>query len=211
MKTIIVIGAGRGLGNAVAEKFGREGFRVVLVARNEEHLKSYAEDFRAKGLEAVTRRADASDFAGVAEVFREITEQYGTPDVVFYNAGITLPDENIDAKTLVERYAVDTAGAYNVIKLADTPDFAQKNGAVLITNGIFAVYPHAGYLPLSMDKAALRAMILALSPVYKEKGIFIGSVRIGGVIGSTEHFMPANIANEFWKLYQSKDKAEIEY
>ena len=37
-KTIVVVGAGRGLGNGVAEKFGGNDFRVVLMARSEEHL-----------------------------------------------------------------------------------------------------------------------------------------------------------------------------
>lgn len=181
------------------------------MSRSMEHLKEYEADFKAKGREFSVCCADASDFGGFAEAFKGIVKEYGTPDVLFYNAGITEPDGDIDAYTLIERYAVDAAGAYNVIKLADSPEFAAKEGAILITNGIFAVMPNAGYLPLSMDKAALRAMVLALSPVYREKGIFIGSVRIMGVIGSNEHLKPENIAKEFWRLYQERGKAEVEY
>ena len=212
-KTIIVVGAGSGLGNGVAEKFGMENFRVILIARNQEHLKKYAEEFETKKIEVHTIAADASDFERIAEVFNDITNRYGTPDVLFYNAGITIPDAevNINADVLVKRYAIDVAGAFNCIKLIDTPEFAEKKGAVLITNGIFAVQPHADYLPLSMDKAALRAMIQALAPVYKEKGIFIGSVQIRGIIGSSEHFEPKNIAKEFWKLYENRDSSEIIY
>ena len=44
-KTIVVVGAGKGLGNGVAEKFGSNDFRVILMARSEEHLKEYAADF----------------------------------------------------------------------------------------------------------------------------------------------------------------------
>lgn len=49
-KTIVVVGAGQGLGNHVAKKFGREGFRVVLMARNGESLITYQREFAAKAL-----------------------------------------------------------------------------------------------------------------------------------------------------------------
>lgn len=133
-------------------------------------------------------------------------------DVLFYNVGITVADADvkISAQTLVERYAADVAGAYNCVKLADTKEFAEKNGVILITGGL-ALQPYAGYLPLSMDKAALRAMVQALAPVLKEKGIYIGTVQVTGVIGSNEHFAPKTIAEEFWKLYLNRKTNEIVY
>ena len=63
-KTIVVVGAGKGLGNGVAEKFGNNDFRVVLMARNEEHLKEYAADFESKGIEVHTQAADVADLNG---------------------------------------------------------------------------------------------------------------------------------------------------
>ena len=136
-KTIIVVGAGKGLGNGVAEKFGSNDFRVVLMARNGEHLRTYAADFAAKGIEVYTQAADAANFDTFAAAFRQVVADYGTPDVLFYNVGITTADEKdkITSQTLVERYAVDVAGAYNCIRLVDTKEFAEKEGAILITGG----------------------------------------------------------------------------
>jgi len=210
-KTIMVVGAGKGLGNGVAEKFGSNDFRVILMARSEEHLKEYAADFAEKGIEVYTKAADASDFVAFEKSFREVVDTYGTPDVLFYNVGITVADENvkITAQTLVDRYAVDAAGAYNCIKLVDTEEFAAKNGAVLVTGGGLALQPYAGYLPLSMDKAALRAMVQALYPVLKEKGVYIGTVQVTGTIGSNDFYAPKTIAEEFWKLYTERDTFEI--
>ncbi len=210
-KTIVVIGAGKGLGNGVAAKFGAEGFRVILAARSAERLAGYAAEFSAQGIETYVKTADASDFEGFAAAFREIAAAYGTPDVVFYNVGVTVADADaeINARTLLERYAADTAGAYNCLSLADTPEFAAKNGAFLITGGGLALQPYAGYLPLSMDKAALRAMVLALHPVLKEKGIYLGTVQVTGTVGSNDFYSPAAIAEEFWKLYAERETAEI--
>lgn len=62
-----------------------------------------------------------------------------------------------------------------------------------------------------MDKAALRAMVQALAPVLKDKGIYLGTVQVTGVIGSNDHFSPKSIAEEFWKLYKSQATHEIIY
>ena len=212
-KTIVVVGAGKGLGNGVAEKFGSNDFRVILMARSEEHLKEYAADFEAKGIEVHTQAADAADFNAFSEAFRKVVKTYGTPDVLFYNVGITVADEEvqISAQTLIDRYAVDVAGAYNCIRLVDTEEFAGKKGAILLTGGGLALQPYAGYLPLSMDKAAMRAMVQALAPVLKEKGIYLGTVQVTGVIGSNDHFAPGTIAEEFWKLYTEQETNEIVY
>ncbi len=210
-KTIVVVGAGKGLGNGVAEKFGKSGFRVILMARSEERLKKYAADLAAHGIETHTQTADVADFDAFARTFGKIVETYGTPDVLFYNVGVTVADAEteINARTLIQRYAVDVVGAYNCIGLLDTEEFAAKNGAILITGGGLAIRPYAGYLPLSMDKAALRAMIQALSPVLKEKGVFIGTVQVTGTIGSDDFYAPATIAEEFWKLYAERKTSEI--
>lgn len=212
-KTIFVIGAGKGLGNGVAEKFGVNDFRVVLMARNEEHLKEYAKDFSGKGIEVFTKNADVADFDAFEKSFNEVIGEYGVPDVVFYNVGVTTADTDceINGKTMVERYIVDVVGAYNTVNFLDTDEFAKKNGAILITGGGLGIQPYAGYLPLSMDKAALRAMVQALSPVLKEKGIYIGTVQVTSTIGSNEHYAPKTIAEEFWKLYTDRDKVEIIY
>ena len=211
-KIIFVIGAGKGLGNGVAEKFAQENFQVVLISRSEKNLAEYKKHFAEKNILVETQAADVSDFEEFAKIFNELVKVHGMPDVIFYNVGITTPDkENLSVQDLIEHYKVDVAGAYNCIKLADTKNFSDKNGAILITGGGLAIQPYAGYLPLSMDKAALRAMVQALTPVFAKKNIFIGTVQVTGVIGSNEKFLPKNIAEEFWELYKNRDKNELIY
>ena len=212
MKKIFVVGAGRGLGNGVSEKFAQENFQVVLISRSEKNLAEYKKTFAEKNIDVETQAADVSDFENFAATFKNLTEKFGTPDVLFYNVGITAPaDETISVKNLVEHYIADVAGAFNCVRLLDTKEFAEKHGAILITGGGFALQPYAGYLPLSMDKAALRAMVQALTPVLNEKGIYIGTIQITNVIGSNEKFAPKNIAEEFYKLYDKRETNEIIY
>ncbi|MDD3417734.1 MAG: SDR family NAD(P)-dependent oxidoreductase [Lachnospiraceae bacterium] len=214
-KTIFVVGAGKGLGNAVAKKFGQNDFKVVLMSRNAENLESYKAEFEAEGLEAEILVADAVDGRQFAAALNKAKENYGTPDVLFYNVGITTPDDalpqGVDAELLMQRYQIDVAGAYTAVQTIMDDEFAGKEGSILITGGGLAMYPYAGFLPLSMDKAALRAMVLALNPAYKEKGVFIGAVQVCDTIGGSEKYMQVNIAEKFWELYQNRSDAEIVY
>ena len=62
-----------------------------------------------------------------------------------------------------------------------------------------------------MDKAALRAMVQALTPVLNKKGVYIGTVQVTGAIGSNEYFAPKTIAEKFWELYSERKTNEIIY
>ena len=213
MKTIFVIGAGKGLGNAAGHKFGENGFRVVLMSRNEASLKEYERSFKAEGIDVHTKRIDVTDNAGTARVLSETVNEFGTPDVLLYNVGITRPDSDeaggIDAEVLKSRYQSDVVGAYNCMSLIANDEFARKNGAILITGGGLAMYPSADYLPLSMDKAALRAMVQALHPVMKERGIFLGILTVCNVIAPGSTCAPEILAGKFWEQYDSRNDWEV--
>ena len=75
--------------------------------------------------------------------------------------------------------------------------------------GGLAMYPMYDYLPLSMDKAALRAMCLALHEEFKKQDVFLGTVTVTGVIAPGEKCDPALLAEDFWKLYTERRDCEI--
>lgn len=212
-KTIFVLGAGNGCGNRVAEKFGKNGFRVVLMARNPEHLATYETEFKEKGIEVYTKVADASKPYSITRAFDDLKAQFGTPDVLFYNVGITIADAEFkgekDVELLMERYMVDVAGAYHAIQQVLSDEFSQKHGTILVTGGGLAMYPMYDYLPLSMDKAALRAMCLALHEELKKQNVFLGTVTVTGTIAPGQPCDPVLLAEDFWKLYTDRNDCEI--
>lgn len=212
-KTIFVLGAGNGCGNRVAEKFGRNGFHVVLMARNAEHLAQYEAEFREKGIEVSTKAADAAENASVTAAFDELKAEFGVPDVLFYNVGITTADGELteakDAALLLKRYQVDVAGAYHAIQQVLGEEFSRKNGTILVTGGGLGLYPMDEFLPLSMDKAALRAMCQALHNKLKEQNVYVGTVTVTDVIAPGQRCDPALLAEDFWTLYTERDQWEM--
>lgn len=212
-KAIFIVGAGKGLGTALGKKFGKENFRVVLMARNADSLNSYAESLKAEGIEVYTKTADAADDSAMSKALAEAVAEYGTPDVFAYNVGVTAPDsalaDGVTPAVLRERYQVDAVGAYNCIQQIATDEFAKKNGAILVTGGGLAMYPSADYLPLSMDKAALRAMVQALHPVMQEKGIFLGVLTVCNVITECSSCAPDILAEKYWEQYTQRKDWEV--
>ncbi|MBO6033055.1 MAG: SDR family NAD(P)-dependent oxidoreductase, partial [Prevotella sp.] len=153
-KTIVVVGAGQGLGNHVAERFAQEDFRVVLVARRSDALAEYRQAFEAKGYEVGTVTCDVTDAESVKTAFGKIHTEVGTPDVLVYNVGITTPDaQPLDENEILRHFKADVLGAFSCIKAVATDEFAKKQGAILLTGGVAAVSPFPGYTCLAIDKA----------------------------------------------------------
>lgn len=118
-KTIVIVGAGKGMGNHIAEEFGKNDFQVVLLARNAESLTAYEEEFAAKGVEAKGIVADAEKPESLTDAFAKIEEMYGTVDVLVYNACILeggKPSE-LSNTELMRHYQVDVATNIEMMKM----------------------------------------------------------------------------------------------
>lgn len=210
-KTIIIVGAGKGLGNAIARKFGKNDFRVILMARNGASLKEYEKEFKKEGIEVYTQFADAAKPASLTSAFDNVKAKFGTPDVLVYNVGITGMDEpgTVNYEKLVQHFQVDVAGAYHSVQQVVSDEFGKKNGTIIFTGGGLAIYPYAAFTPLSIDKAALRAMAFLLHDELKPKGIFIGTVTITGTIAPDTSFAPELIAEKYWDMYNDRKEREV--
>ena len=212
MKTIVVVGAGQGLGNHVAERFAKEDFRVVLLARRSDALAEYQKEFDAKGFEVSTVACDVSEAESVKTAFAKIHEEVGTPDVLVYTVGITTPDNQpLDEEEVLRHFKADVLGAFSCIKAVVTDEFAEKQGTILLTGGVAAVSPFPGYTCLAIDKAALRGLTLAMHNELSPRGIFVGTVMVCGIVGGSEHFAPSNIAEKYWQMYQERKVWEVRY
>jgi short-subunit dehydrogenase len=210
-KTIIIVGAGKGLGNHIGMKFGRNGFRVVLMARNENSLKEYEEELQGEGIEVYTQVADAAKTDTLTSAFDKVKAEFGTPDVLVYNIGVTGADQpgTINSEELMRHFQVDVASAYHCVQQVVSEDFAERNGTIILTGGGLALYPHPAYTPLSIDKAALRAMAFLLHDELSPKGVFVGTVTIAGAIAPGTSLAPELIAEKYWDMYNDRREREI--
>jgi short-subunit dehydrogenase len=209
-KTFLSIASGPGIGLATARRFGREGYRVVLAARNVARLQIDAAKLRADGIEATTVQVDATDARSIANVVSSIGPEL---EVLHYNGGIlhydsagtlqtrSLADETVD--TLVSDTKVNVSSALAALHSSVPTMAAQGRGTVLITGGGLGVQPSADFLTLSVGKAAARAMVLALFPALKELGIHIATVTVAKLVGPNSHEAD-EVAEAFWELHSQR-------
>jgi len=85
MKTIAIVGAGTGLGLSIAKKFGKNGFQVALIARNQQKLNDLVAELKQSGIEASAFTADILDKAQIISAFNAVKEKYGFIDVLEYS------------------------------------------------------------------------------------------------------------------------------
>ena len=85
MPTIAIVGAGQGLGLSIAKVFGRNGFSVALVARNQEKLDVLAGELGDAGIDAAGFTADVTDRPSLTAAFARIKERFGRVDVLEYS------------------------------------------------------------------------------------------------------------------------------
>ncbi|MCR5750906.1 MAG: SDR family NAD(P)-dependent oxidoreductase [Kiritimatiellae bacterium] len=211
MKTAVVIGAGKGMGNAIARRFAREGFKAVLVARRKEALESTVAELAKDGLAASYETADASDSNSLAEAIGRI----GTPDVLVYNAAFMAGGKasELTPDEMVAHFKTDVVGAQVAAKCVIPGMRERGSGAIIFTGGLFGVHPNAytDFACMSMDKSALRALALMLNSELKDTGVFAGIVNIMGVVGFDERLAPDKIADAYWELYSKRFDFEICY
>ena len=212
-KTIVVVGAGPGLGNHIAEEFSKNGFRVILMARNEEKLQEYVSQMKNGGIEADYQVVDCASNSSILAAFEVVKKKYGVIDVMAYNTAVLRDGlaTAISPEELVARYQVDVAGAVCAAQQVLPGQIERGDGAILFTGGGLALNPVSQFTSISIHKAALRTLAIALHDEVKDKGVYVGIVNIKGNIGSDDYYAPARIAEQFYHLYQEKNEVEITY
>ncbi|WP_433946697.1 SDR family NAD(P)-dependent oxidoreductase [Paenibacillus sp. SN-8-1] len=212
-KNLVIVGAGPGVSAAVARKFGSNGFRVVLVARNPLSLEVLASELRDQSIEAYTVAADASKPESISEAFQTIREQHGTPDVLLYNAAFISKAtiSTLEEQQLIDEFKVNVVGALSSVKEVIPAFRERKEGTILITGGGFALSPSPDYASLSIGKAGVRSLALSLAQELQPDNIYVGTVTIGGYVAKGTAYDPDAIAEKYWELYQKRDQAEFVY
>jgi len=202
MKVFLSIGTGPGIGLATAERFAREGFHVVLSARNDSRMREHADALKAKGYAADVRKVDAGDSSSVAELVGGLEDEFGGIDVLHYNAAslrrATIARQPID--TFVSDLAVNIGGALAAAK-AVAPKMSERgSGTILLTGGGFALEPNPDYLSLSIGKAGIRALAQGLFKPFSANGIHVATVMVQALVspGSRE---AEGVAQLFWQLH----------
>ncbi|MEY9927508.1 NAD(P)-dependent dehydrogenase (short-subunit alcohol dehydrogenase family) [Catenulispora sp. GP43] len=215
--SVLILGAGPGLGLAVARVFAEAGHAVALLGRGESRLRELAAVLQGGGHRVHVQPADAARPQDLQAALDAAIAELGAPEVLVYNAAAARPDTPTGAAAATAEHWADSL-AVNVTGAAVAaghviPAFREGRGTVLLTGGGFAVAPSPDYTTLSVGKAALRAYALALHAEQLKAGVHVSTVTIRGLLRPDDaRFAPAAIAPVYLELHrQPRDQWQAEY
>jgi NAD(P)-dependent dehydrogenase (short-subunit alcohol dehydrogenase family) len=202
-KHLLLIGAGPGVGAAVARRFGREGFRATLISRGD-GLDEVAAGLRDEGMSVSQLALDVANLDdGYRATLRALYDGADAPGVLVYNASLLVPDGVLTSTVehLREAYDVDVVGAVVAAQIAAPVMRAAGSGTILFTGGGFADYPVPALATISIGKAALRAAATLVAAEVGDAGVHAASITIAGQVSPGTAFDANNIAELFWSAH----------
>ena len=178
-RSVVITGAGSGIGRATARRFLAEGWRVALLGRKEGGLRD-----TARGAPALILPCDVTDEAAVDAAFDRCRAEWGRLDVLFNNAGRgadpATPDE-VDPATFRDVIATNVTGMFLCARAAFRLMRAQHpQGGRIINNGSIAAHaPRPGSIAYTTSKHAVSGLTKSLSLDGRPFDIACGQIDIG--------------------------------
>jgi short-subunit dehydrogenase len=212
LMNIVITGASRGIGKAIAERFceGNQGHRLMLCGRDPGKLHACAEELQSGFPRTMIlhHAADLSIKSG-AEAFGQWCLEQGVPDVLVNNAGSFLPGSvnNDPGGTLEQMMAVNLYSAYHLTRTLLPKMIERKTGHIFNMCSIASLQAYANGGSYSISKFALAGFSRNLREEMKPHNIKVTSVYPGAVY--TDSWSGSGISPD--RIMEAKDIADMIY
>ncbi len=177
---VLVTGASRGYGAAIARVLAARGARLILTATDPPRLSRVVDDCRAAGAQVTPLGLDLASATSIDACARAVAAEVPRLDGVVMNAGVlgpTGPLDSCDPDDVAGAMQVDMIGQVRLLQRL-SPVIADHAGVVLVTSGAAG---RAGYAGYALGKAGLEALGLMLRDEWAPRGIRVVAVNPGPV------------------------------
>jgi NAD(P)-dependent dehydrogenase (short-subunit alcohol dehydrogenase family) len=209
MPVIAILGAGPGMGLAIAKRFGAHGYRVALLSRDPAKQEALVTELATHGIISRAFRADARDRGSVASGLAAVTRRLGAIDVLEFSpadrrrplpSATALTHENV--RVWIDLYVHGAVAAVTHV----LPDMlARGSGTILFTTSASSVYPAPRFGAVGAAMAWLRNWAYALHAAVGPRGVQVGHVAIGA-------FRPGAVSDAiaplYWELHTHRHEIE---
>ncbi|MFE2999059.1 SDR family NAD(P)-dependent oxidoreductase [Nocardia sp. NPDC059246] len=223
--TIAVVGAGPGLGRAIARRFGTAGHPVALISRDEKKLQGIVDSLTATGVTARAYLADVTDEKGLTSAPTTAAEELGRIGVLSYSPAPTFPNmagQVPDLKALGFTAAAETTaesvrpmfdmlvGGALTAAAAVLPSMREaRDGALLFATGTSALVSIPGMSNSGIALSGLRSWARGLHSDLADEGVYVGHLCIGlPIVPGSAEGDPDALADRWYQLTQVRDTFE---
>ena len=184
-KVAIVTGSSRGIGKAIAERFAREGAKVVVnYVRNKKAADAVVAGIRKAKGEAVAVKADVSKRADADRLIKAAIKSFGRLDILVSNAGIVIDRPFIESTEADWTASIENnlRGFFNVCQAALKPMLKQKWGRIIATGSCITEVADFGGNKFSVctaSKGGITAMLRPIAAEVARGGVTVNAVSPG--------------------------------
>lgn len=180
-KVALVTGASRGIGKAIADRLGRDGFIVIGTATSDKGAEAISQRFADAGIKGCGKTLNVTDSEQVQAVIKEITVEYGAPQILVNNAGITKDNLFLRMKDQEWLDVIDTNlnSLFMVSKACIKGMTKARWGRIINISSVVGSMGNPGQANYSATKAGAEGFSRALAAELGSRGITVNSVAPG--------------------------------
>ncbi len=179
-KLCVITGVGAGNGASFSRRFTREGYRVVMLARNLTYLETLSKEIPG----SVAMECDVRDPGAIQQVFARIHEEIGTVDTLIYNAGAgewaLIMDTSLEG--MQSSWATNTLGLVACAQEVIPSMTENGEGNIMVIGATASLRGGAQSTAFASAKAAQRSVAQSMARDLGPKGIHVGYLIIDGII-----------------------------
>lgn len=191
-KTVLVTGSSRGIGKAIAIKFAKKGYNVIInCAHNEEALQKTKSEIEGYQVSCHAFLGDIGNYDTAKELFGQIKKLYGSIDVLVNNAGISYVGLFTDMTPEDWNRVITTnlTSVYNCCSLA-IPDMVKKKyGKIINISSVWGKVGASCEAAYSASKGGMNALTKALAKELAPSNIQVNAVACGAIDTEMNHFL----------------------
>ena len=180
-KVALITGGARGIGQAIALTFAREGADIVVADVNLEIAQKTALEIEGLGRKALALEMDVTNYEKVEEGVNKILDKMGKVDILVNNAGIT-KDNLLIRMSLADWDAVinvNLKGTFNCIKAVSRPMIKQRSGRIISIASIIGLMGNPGQANYAASKAGIIALTKTVAKELASRNINANAVAPG--------------------------------
>jgi NAD(P)-dependent dehydrogenase (short-subunit alcohol dehydrogenase family) len=204
---IVILGAGPGLGAAVARRYGSAGYDVALIARGSERLAELGTSLQREGITAGWTALDLTDEEALRAAVTRFGERSGRIDVLHFNPSAFRRKDPLELTPgeLLEDVRLGVAPLL-VAAQAARP-FLAPGGRISATGSMAADKPWNEAASLGVQKAALRNLVTSIDATLRPDGVRAVSVTVNGTLAAGTAFDPAHVAGAIFEAARQDESS----